>query len=338
MTVSEKIKSLWSVSAPVRVWPCLVGHTGSGKTSIVRSLAAECGIPCHTLLLGTSLPEDILGLPKISRGVTEWSLPSWARELTTHPGILFLDELDKARPECVATVLTLMTSLEVRGVSLHPQTKIVCAMQPVSPREILADETGRALVARVCFVPVPYDTNYLQSKYQVNLDWLALPRIAELPLLSSPSTRQIEFAICLVKNLLASLGRDNVLDLLRGMLSNTIAEQLVSAVEDSASVSVDYVGAILRDPSLLRKLSLAEYCELAPELVRRGGGVVVGAMISDICTRFADEDSERVVRAIAEQLSAQKVNAVAVDDSGSIEEYTQALLEATLQVFGPEKD
>lgn len=155
--------------------PCLVGFTGSGKTARIRETAKVRNCNLETLLLGTGLPEDFLGLPRITDSTTDWTIPAWASRAVRTPTLIFLDELDKASPDAWSVVLTLMASREISGIPLHSETRIVYAMQPVEPRMFLATETGKALAARVSFLLAPYDWSWLEKKTGSNLSFLSSP-------------------------------------------------------------------------------------------------------------------------------------------------------------------
>lgn len=140
--------------------PCLYGFTGVGKTSIVKSIVENTygkEFPLEVLLLQSMLPEDVLGIPAVVQEgdiyVTKWSYPEWFRGGEKDLA-LFLDEIDKARPETHSTILTLLASKKVKDKDLTEGSFIVAAMQPVDPQQMLSDETGKALVARMMFIPI----------------------------------------------------------------------------------------------------------------------------------------------------------------------------------------
>jgi SpoVK/Ycf46/Vps4 family AAA+-type ATPase len=169
-------------------WPraCLLGPTGTGKTARVRQLAANLNLPVEVVLLAQLLPEDIGGLPigadaqlravfhPRSQGPwdTVHTVPAWFAHAEREPVVLFFDELDKAAddPQKAATILTLLWDCELHGRRLHPQTIIICAMQPVSRTDFLASETGRALAARLAWFPIGDSREWLAAQY--GLPWL----------------------------------------------------------------------------------------------------------------------------------------------------------------------
>lgn len=172
---------------------CLLGPTGVGKTARVRDFAAEAGLPLvHLDLHG--LPEDILGLPRVVRGRTEYSRPEWL--VTDRPVVLFLDELDKCRQEVLDVTLTLLAEGRVRDISMHPATIIIAAMQPVDPTEFLATQTGMAVANRLWFVPLTYDRERLARVTGVSrLTELPTPPLPTPPVLPVPTDKAVEWAL-----------------------------------------------------------------------------------------------------------------------------------------------
>jgi hypothetical protein len=245
--------------------PCLIGPTGSGKTARVRAYAEATGRRLETLLLGTMLPEDVLGLPRVIDGVTRWSQPSWAARATTEPTLIFADELDKARPDVMATILTLIASREVHGVPLHPASRIVAAMQPVDADSWLATETGRALSARMCFVPLTYDRARLTATLGIDVSDLPTPPVPTAPILPIPSDRQIEWAVGIIR---AYATRETA-DAWAMLLAGTIGEYAPVLVErvlaDSAAVTPGAVAeAVADDPTLADAMTIPELIALLP--------------------------------------------------------------------------
>lgn len=262
-------------------WPALIGYTGAGKTTTVKKVADEMNLKVKVLLLGTMLPEDILGLPKATTKETHWTVPDWALDCIAEPHLIFMDELDKANPSCLSAVLTLMTDLRIRNIKLHPQTKIIAAMQPVD-ETFLTDQTGEAICARVVFFPIPYENScaYLAGKHNVddtaiNELFKGAPEIS-IPRLDRPSPRQIDAAFNFID--IATRAIENEFDpfdpeserrlkdavfaavapILHGMMKNDLAIKVFNIkMQDFKFSSVSpsrVIRAVCNNPGILSKL------------------------------------------------------------------------------------
>lgn len=257
--------------------PTLVGTTGIGKTTRIRKYAEKLGLPVKTLLLGTMLEEDVNGLPQVINGVTKYSLPEWAD--SKEPFILFLDELDKARTSVLSTVLTLMAEHRIRDHILPEGSIIIAAMQPVQRNEFLADQTGQAIAARSCYIDLKPSWSYLENEYNVELNFMPHGEKFDLPILSSPSPRQVEWALNAVSFLLANCGDDaekNAADVLSGMFQPQLIEPIIEAVKNNNVLSpVSIVEAWKARPELIEKATVPELINLMPTVWLNGNGEVL---------------------------------------------------------------
>ncbi len=78
---------------PVFIW----GAPGIGKSALVEEFAIEVGLECVSLLGSQLAPEDIIGIPQIREGTSEFLPPKMiARK---EPYVLFLDELNACSQE-----------------------------------------------------------------------------------------------------------------------------------------------------------------------------------------------------------------------------------------------
>ena len=101
----------------------LVGRHGIGKSRILEDFFAARREKVVTLFLGQmSDPGDLIGLPHLDEatGRTEFMLPYWF-PVDGQPVVLFLDELNRARPEVLQTVMDLTLNRKLAGKSL-PET------------------------------------------------------------------------------------------------------------------------------------------------------------------------------------------------------------------------
>lgn len=108
----------------------LVGAHGIGKSEILTEHFAGKGMRVVPLFLGQmSDPGDLIGIPNRdeSTGKTVF-LPPWWFPLDGKPVVLFLDELNRARPEVLQTIMDLALNRTLAGRSLPEGSRIISAV------------------------------------------------------------------------------------------------------------------------------------------------------------------------------------------------------------------
>lgn len=126
----------------------LVGRHGIGKSRILEDFFAARGEKVVTLFLGQmSDPGDLIGLPHLDEktGRTDFMLPYWF-PTDGKPVVLFLDELNRARPEVLQTVMDLTLNRKLAGKSLPQGSRIISAVNGGSEYQLT--ELDPALVSR----------------------------------------------------------------------------------------------------------------------------------------------------------------------------------------------
>ena len=107
----------------------LTGRHGIGKSQILTKYFESKGMTVKTLFLGQmSDPGDLLGLPNKDRttGKTIFMPPYWF-PIDGKPIVLFLDELNRARPEILQTVMDLVLNRKLAGRPLPEGSRIISA-------------------------------------------------------------------------------------------------------------------------------------------------------------------------------------------------------------------
>ncbi len=107
----------------------LTGRHGIGKSQILTRYFKSKGIPVKTLFLGQmSDPGDLLGLPNKDEktGKTVFMPPYWF-PVDGQPIVLFLDEINRARPEILQTVMDLVLNRKLAGRDLPEGSRIIAA-------------------------------------------------------------------------------------------------------------------------------------------------------------------------------------------------------------------
>ena len=115
----------------------LVGKHGIGKSEILTSYFNGKGMKVVTLFLGQMAdPGDIIGLPsKVEKqdadgnvtSLTDFTPPYWFPQ-DGKPIVLFLDELNRARPEILQTVMDLTLNRKLAGKALPEGSYVISAV------------------------------------------------------------------------------------------------------------------------------------------------------------------------------------------------------------------
>ena len=126
----------------------LVGRHGIGKSRILEDFFSARNEKVVTLFLGQmSDPGDLIGLPHLDEktGRTEFMMPYWF-PVDDKPVVLFLDELNRARPEVLQTVMDLTLNRKLAGKSLPKGSRIISAVN--GGNEYQLTDLDPALVSR----------------------------------------------------------------------------------------------------------------------------------------------------------------------------------------------
>lgn len=134
MKTSEVVKLSIKNNIPMLI----TGDTGSGKSSIVKSVAQELGYDLYDLRLAGILPEDIGGLPRPQGDYYEYLMPKWFKERLGKPFVLFLDEINQASIQVLHALYGVILDRMVAGVK-NPEMRIVAACNDFKENEYVTD-------------------------------------------------------------------------------------------------------------------------------------------------------------------------------------------------------
>lgn len=124
----------------------LVGRHGIGKSEILTDYYSQRGMKVVTLFLGQMAdPGDLIGLPDKRGDKTEFLPPYWF-PMDGQPIVLFLDELNRARPEVLQTIMDLALNRKLAGRQLPEGSRIISAVN--AGEEYQITDLDPALVSR----------------------------------------------------------------------------------------------------------------------------------------------------------------------------------------------
>lgn len=178
MSVTETTVEALGLAVAARVPVLLWGAPGTGKTSAVRALSRELGLPCETVIASIREPSDFAGLPVVAGGEVTFAPPLWARRLAeAEAGILFLDEISTAPPAVQAALLRVVLERVVGDLELPEGIVVIAA---ANPPELAADgwDLSPPLANRFCHLDWPVEARAFAEG--LTAGWAA-PAVPSLP-------------------------------------------------------------------------------------------------------------------------------------------------------------
>ncbi|MDB4943970.1 MAG: MoxR-like ATPase [Labilithrix sp.] len=152
--VGPRLERVLSVAYRARRAVLLEGPTGVGKSEIVRRVADDLGIQTTILDLSLLEPPDLVGLPVVKDGRTEYALPHVLPEGGS--GILMLEELNRAERYIQQPALQLLSARRLHEYRLPDGWICVATVNPQTA-EYHVTALDKALRARFLQVTVRAD-------------------------------------------------------------------------------------------------------------------------------------------------------------------------------------
>ena len=158
----------------------LVGKHGIGKSEILTEYYNKRGMKVVPLFLGQmSDPGDLIGIPNKNEetGKTDFMPPYWF-PLDGKPIVLFLDELNRARPEILQTIMDLALNRKLAGRELPEGSRIISAVNAGDQYQLT--DLDPALVSRFDIVNFrPTVQEWLLWARKADVDYRILDFIQE---------------------------------------------------------------------------------------------------------------------------------------------------------------
>lgn len=172
MATINELKKTFDPLFTIGLTPFLMGVHGVGKSASVRQYAKEKGIGFTDLRLGNMDIGDLIGLPYSEKcpvtgeTIMRFARPDWFP--IEGEGVLFLDELNLARPHILNACFQLILDREIVGRKLPDGWNIVVAGNPPTGDYNVTDITSKALMDRFCLMsaetsPVEF-VNYAKDR------------------------------------------------------------------------------------------------------------------------------------------------------------------------------
>jgi hypothetical protein len=183
------IKTFVSVASrlPASQAVLIRGPHGIGKSQLVQQIASDVttkegvtGLPLIDRRLAQMTEGDIIGLPELVDGVTRFCPVDWLLRACREPVVLFLDEINRATIEVQQCAFQLVLDRELNGNSLHPDTRIFCAVN-ASP-EYQVNEMDPALLDRFWTVDLePTSEDWISWASDYGIDSVIVDFIRHYP-------------------------------------------------------------------------------------------------------------------------------------------------------------
>ena len=258
----------------------LVGRHGIGKSRILEDFFAARGEKVVTLFLGQmSDPGDLIGLPHLdqSTGRTDFMLPYWF-PVDGKPVVLFLDELNRARPEVLQTVMDLTLNRKLAGKSLPAGSRIISAVN--GGNEYQLTDLDPALVSRFnIYEFAPSVEDWIKWAVKEGLDSRIISFIEENPQLldgedsagednleRSPDRRSWERLSKIIKDF-SELGELH-LTMISGIIGDRAAASFFDFVNNHRIPSVKDLFCVEDLSSFVSELSFTDFTQLNEAIFR----------------------------------------------------------------------
>ncbi|MEN8235983.1 MAG: MoxR family ATPase [Pseudomonadota bacterium] len=164
-----------TLTSPVFIW----GPPGIGKSAIVESVAEQMGLECVSLLGSQLAPEDVMGIPQISDGRSQFCPPKIIARDNAY--CLFLDEFNVCSPDVQKSFYSIIHDRRIADYTLPAGSAIICAGN--RPKDVsITRPLSSALINRLVHVHMETRVDeWMEWAEANNLHFLILQYIREHP-------------------------------------------------------------------------------------------------------------------------------------------------------------
>ena len=184
-TFKEALPFLFEANVATMV----VGHHGVGKSQAVAQYAEENGFQFVDLRLGTQDVGDLLGLADFQvdlktgeKVATKFMRPEWFPTDVNSKGIIFMDEINRARRDVLQAVFQLVLDKKLHRYNLPKGWHVIAAMNPNTDNYIVTDISDAAFMDRFCHIKLaPSKQEFFKYAKSKNFDAMLLQFLQDQP-------------------------------------------------------------------------------------------------------------------------------------------------------------
>ena len=163
VTISEFVEALPVLYRTKEVPALVISHTGIGKTRTVQKFCSENNLEYRNIRLSYIEAQDIVGFPQIKDDRMVYIQPDFLPQAANSKGILFFDEINRARIDVLQAVFQLILERELGVGNIQGETYklpdgwFIIASQNPDTDEYYVSPMDAALFNRFLIIPVKYD-------------------------------------------------------------------------------------------------------------------------------------------------------------------------------------
>jgi hypothetical protein len=134
------------------------GRHGIGKSQAIRQYCDENGLEFIDLRLGTQDVGDLLGLADFKKDgkgnniATKFMQPEWFPTDPESEGVIFMDEINRARRDVLQAVFQLVIDKKLHTYKLPVGWQVIAACNPNTEDYIVTDIGDKAFMDRFCHI------------------------------------------------------------------------------------------------------------------------------------------------------------------------------------------
>lgn len=178
------------------------GHHGIGKSEAVKQFCQENDYEFIDLRLGTQDVGDLLGLADFERDekgnlvATKFYQPEWFPTDPNSSGIIFMDEINRARRDVLQAVFQLVLDKKLHTYELPKNWYVIGAMNPNTEDYIVTDLSDKAFLDRFCHIKLsPAKQEFFTHAKNIGVSKEILSFLQEQPKMLQDELEEVQLEV-----------------------------------------------------------------------------------------------------------------------------------------------